>query len=532
MDIFPLLPQNLDKGLGNRLMLKSPFFAVRTMLFLATLLIGNSAFAANPASAAIDFFSPLQMPRYEQWRKLSPQAREEFIEDVQAFLMRADAMARSGDTAKSSPKRSHDAQIIQRLFDLWIETAEAQTKSSSQQQPYCINQGVVKPLSECNTKLGYKMHDFDTNEKLSALGGASQCQAPEKPCSPFFGFTAEGQMFCSSLNLTRDCAQKSAQPGTITLASTLAACEKGSPGTPKVDCGKLKAFFDEQMSAVDHLCKDAPKRFACGILKEQIQAVMAEKEGKAPAASQAPASDAGSNAASDADENKVPGLADHIKDAVKMEANKGPCPPEQAAKATTLGSSAPAATQSDSKVQCAYKPFPTKMPAPVFNALIGGVSEGATKDAVCGEMDLPNHGSFKFNFANQASQIRASAIAAPVTLDQSGAIALSFASNILLNSGKVPANKLLDAYLPKEVIKDAGKITVSAKDSKETKDYSATGLVSTDGTQIHYALTDNDVLLLTIKRAGDSKEAFFNFDLKKIQEQAKAQRAAPTADGQ
>jgi hypothetical protein len=92
------------------------------------------------------------MPRYEQWRRLSPEAQEEFIEDVQVFLLRMDETAHSENTAQND----HQAQVIQRLFDLWVETAQAKprTRSHATQQPYCINQGVVKPLSQCNTSLG------------------------------------------------------------------------------------------------------------------------------------------------------------------------------------------------------------------------------------------------------------------------------------------------------------------------------------------------------------------------------------------
>jgi hypothetical protein len=524
-------------------MLKVSLRALRAIALSASMLMGLSAFAKGPAPAAIDFFSPLKMPRYEQWRKLSPKAREEFIQDVQAFLLRADAMARSGNKAQGS----REAQLIQRLFDIWIQTAEAKTRANSkarahqQQQPYCINQGVVKPLSECDTKLGYKMHNFDTNEKLSALGDASQCQAPEKPCSPFFGFTAEGQMFCSSLNLTRDCAQKSAQPGTITLASTLSACEKGSPGTAKVDCGKLKTFFDEQMSAVDQLCKDAPKRFACGILKDQIQAVMAEKDGASTQAPQAAAADADSRAASDGDEGEVPNLAEYVNDSVKMEGAKAPCPPEQIAKPETTPATSPAsaaaAAQSSTnqaETKCVNKPYPQKVNLPVLDALMAAMAAGADKDFLCGQMDLPNQGKMKLDLSKGEVQFKASKSAAPVTVDEEGFKVLLVASNVLANGPfKVSANALLNSYIPKESLKDAGVILFQQPNSQAPKDYPATGWTSADGTRIRYSLDETEKqLLLAIKRPNEPKEYLIPLSLKPSEEQAKAQAQAKLSNQQ
>lgn len=520
-------------------MLKARFQVLGTIAFSALLFIGSSAFAAHRLPSGTDFFSPLKMPRYEQWRKLSPKAREKFIQDVQAFLLRADAIARSEKTASNS----REAEIIQRLFDIWIETAEAQTKSKAKskhaaapQQPYCINQGVVKPLSECDTKLGYKMHDFDTNEKLSPLGDASKCQAPEKPCSPFFGFTTEGQMFCSSLNLTRDCKQKSEQEGTISLASTLATCEKGSPGTPKVDCGKLKTFFTDQLKAVGDLCQDAPKRFACGILKDQIQGVMSELKGEGPVASEtaAPDANAAPSTASDADENGVPALASSIKDAAKMDNSAAPCPTEQGAKPSTAPASAQApATEAKADAQngdnsaCVKKAYPQKIAAPALIMLVKSMVEGADDGFTCGEMALPNQGKLKVDMVKSTIQLQASANSAPVTLSGDAVDALSTASAALLGPpfNVAPAN-LLNAYLPKEELKDPGKIVYSAKDVKPTQEFPSSGWISQDGTRIRYAIAGNKAaLLLAIKRPGDTKEALLVFAGKNNPERAPAQPA-------
>lgn len=346
-------------------------------------------------------------------------------------------------------------------------------------------------------------------------------------------------MFCSSLNLTRDCKQKSEQEGTISLASTLAACEKGSPGTAKVDCGKLKTFFDDQMKAVSDLCTDAPKRFACGILKDQIQGVMAELQGKAPAGSDTAAPDAnadgGSSAASDADENGVPDLANHVKDAAKMENAKQPCPPEQAAQPASATASAPAdeskaAAQSADKAACVSKPYPQGISVPFLDEVIKPFKQGAGKDFLCAEMQLPNQAKLKMDFTKNLVTFQATANSAPVSVNSLDFNILITASHALQDELKVASKDLLASYIPQSAVKDSGKVSVPVKGEKEPRVYSTSGFVSANGTTIRYALDDKEeALLLFIKGPGDAKETFLPYDLKNDQEEAKAKAQAKSA---
>lgn len=460
----------------------------RVFVLVAVLFMGTHAFAQSPLQSPWDFNSSLKLPRYEQWRKLSPDARAKFIESVQAFLLRADAMARSSNTVQNA----REAQLIQRLFDLWIETAEAQTKSKSkskrsvQQQPYCINQGVVKPLSQCDTSLGYKMHDFDTNEILSGLGDASKCPEGEKPCSPFFGFTPEGQMFCSSLNLTRDCAQKSAQAGTITLANTLAACEKGSPGSAKVDCDKLKAFFDQQMDAVEKLCKDAPKRFACGILKEQISFVSNEKSEKDSAISAVGA-------------EKAAEIPAQVNKLVQMIDQTAPCPPETAVPVATQASPSPkAAAQPDSKTKCVSEKFEVGEQPPVFGALYTKLLRGLQKGFVCSQVEMPDKSRLTADREKNALFAQETPTSPPVLIDGLDVRILDLTSAFLLQAPfNISKKDLIPSYFPKQVVVYPEKIA-----ELPTRSW-----ISTNGSRYRYALDDrNSRVLLGIHPAGAEKE--------------------------
>jgi hypothetical protein len=440
---------------------------------------------------------PLKLPRYEQWRKLSAPARAQMILDLQEFLLQEDALIRKDS--------SHEAQVLKQWLNLWLEEAQAKPRKQ-QQQSFCINQGVVKPLSQCDTSLGYKMHDFDTNEVLSKLGPASQCPEGEKPCSPAFGFSAEGQMFCSSKNLTRDCAKKSQAPGTIPLADVLMSCGAGSPGVPKVDCKALISFFDQQLEAVEQFCKKSPSRMACGILRQQVQSVMQDASQK-------------KKALSETGLEKVADVVAATNEAAKMSESNPPCP-------TDPKPSSPASPQapSDTHSTCVQATLSKNANKPTLDALLQVLAEKSGENANCGELSLPGEGKIAFNRSKQLVVVQASHGAKPVALNMTDLDVLNAVSNMLLEpSFKVPAKDLLAHYLPKEELKEPGKISLEDKATKTKKEFPTKGWLSANGTRIRYvpdgAFGDKNhpVLVAAILLPGSSKETLFGIPIKSEQ---------------
>jgi hypothetical protein len=418
----------------------------------------------------------LKLPRYEQWKQLPPEAQRRVIQNIQEFLVQIDTEVRGG----TDESALNDVRVLERLFDLWLETAEAKprTHSRAEQQPFCINQGVVRPLSDCKTELGSKMHDFDTNEVLSKLGPASNCPSGLMPCSPFFGFNPDGQMFCSSKNLTRDCAQQSKQPGTLSLANVMLSCEQGSPGAAKVDCTALGKFYDEQIKAVESLCKKSPKRFACGILKDQMRNVRTDVSKTKEAAEKV----------------GLDKIADAVKatnEAAQMSVSSAPCQTDETAKAKKASAPAsPAVAQpaaSPQKSSCTQKVL-SKMPEkPTFEVFRDELMGQKPDEFICGELTLPNQAKLAIDLNKGIFAVQASPQSKPIALNLVEAQVFdTISAGLLEDPFKVPAKDLFSRYFPKEALKDSGKITLESQDGKEKRDFPTKGWVTPDGTRIRY----------------------------------------------
>jgi hypothetical protein len=504
-------------------------------------MIGANAHAAHTLQVTHDTSASkiasqlsLRLPRYEQLKTLSPETQRKVIESLQAFLIQADEDARkSGDQSAFN-----DLNTLKMIYELWIETAEAKTKArvshgsrgSAEQQPYCINQGVVKPISDCDTKLGYKMHDFDTNEILSKIGPASQCPSGQKPCSPVFGFTSDGQMFCSSKNLTRDCAQQAKQPGTLSVVNVMAGCQAGSPGVAKVDCKALGEFLDQQISVVEGLCQKAPKRLACGILRDKVNEVVTEASEK-KAASEKIGLD------------KVAEVVKATNDAAQMSPSAAPCPPEAVAAPsapTPPQTNEPAQAKAPApgdKIQCTQKNLTKNLEKPTLDALTDELMGGKPDEFICGALNLPNKSGIALNRIQGTVVVKATADAKPVTLDFVEAQIIGTISNALLEDPyKVPAKDLLSHYLPKEEMKDAGKITAESKDGKSKKEFPSKGWVTPDGTRIRYVPSVNfgtdskPMVMVAIQPGGKGKEHITGVEVSLPEAaEAAAQGAAPAA---
>jgi hypothetical protein len=467
---------------------------MRNALFGLFCLIAVNA-TASPLS--------LKLPRYEQWKNLSPEAQREVIEGVQEFLIQAEQEARkSGDESALNGLKT-----LKTLYDLWFESAEAKPRSrrsshtSHEQQPYCINQGVVKPISECDTSLGYKMHDFDTNAVLSKLGPASQCPSGQMPCSPFFGFTSDGQMFCSSKNLTRDCAQQSKQPGTLSLVHVMMSCQTGSPGVAKVNCKALAEFFDQQMGVVEKLCQKAPKRYACGVLKDQMRKVLAEASEKKPASDKA-------------DLDKIPDKFHATHEAAQMNASTAPCPTAAPQPSPVEKPAAqPQARSKDSEIACTQRTLAKSPDQPTLEALMKALMGDKPDDFVCGDLTLPNRIKIGSDRSKGSLTIQAAPDSKPVALDVVEAQVLGAISEALLDPPfKVPAKDLLSRYLPKETLQEPGKIQLDPKSGKEKREFPSKGWVTADGTRIRYIPNvdfgqgKKHVILAAIQPADGGKE--------------------------
>lgn len=455
---------------------RNALFASAFSAALGTILICSSAFAKSEILAIKLDRSPIQvsdlktvpliMPRYAELLAMSPDARARVLLHWQEFLIALDDEARGNS----------DRHALQWLFDLWMSTAEAGRRVT---QPYCINQGVVKPIAECNTSLGYRMHNFDTNEKLSKLGPASQCPAGEKPCSPFFGFTAEGQMFCSSKNLTRDCdAKAKAAPDRIPLATVFLSCAGGSPGNAKVDCKALMEFVNEQASAAESLCQNAPERFACSILKRWI---LGEKQNISAARSAAP--DRGDPAG-------VPAAADQANREVAQIGPKPDCPDQVVGPRPAADGTSSAATDPVIPPNCVKKPAPTSMLEATFDKLFGKI-EGDHKPNSCNQIELPEQRRIALTYTNQGPSliVQGGAGSKPIELDLGGVIFLNIISNSFAKSNpSSDINTLLANYFPKDAISDPSKIMVSLDDKSPKKPVDAMGgWISATGTKFRYA---------------------------------------------
>jgi hypothetical protein len=160
-----------------------------------------------PRANAADFFNRrkvhviqisdgLHLPRYNELIRLPRKAQISYMKAFQAALLELDTEAKEGETQDTAS----------RILDFWLSNACADEDTAD----FCINLGVVRPIgANCDKAQGAKRHNFDTKEDLADLGDgvADQCKGTQKPCSPVFGFSGSGDLYCVSGNHTSSCAQ-------------------------------------------------------------------------------------------------------------------------------------------------------------------------------------------------------------------------------------------------------------------------------------------------------------------------------------
>jgi hypothetical protein len=214
---------------------------------------------------------------YDDFISLSPVEQDKLVHAVQDILVVMDKAGASSD---------EDASAV------WYENAVKWTAdqvlcvalaSDNDDADFCINLGVVKSVNPGETVdvdkcvPGPTMHDFDTSKVLTQapfdLGEtAKDCPAHEMPCSPFFGFSSNGDLLCTKSKRTAVC-QSLAKKAPITIAQELSACAaSGAVKTSKTNCDGLKNFYNSQLKVVSDRCGDSYPPFACGLFKEQITA--------------------------------------------------------------------------------------------------------------------------------------------------------------------------------------------------------------------------------------------------------------------
>jgi len=499
----------------------------------------------------------LQLPRYDRFVKLPQAAQNRYMKAFQAALVELDAEARSTSGEDSASL----------LLKYWIANAEA-----SSTPDFCINLGVVRPVSnpvtsDCDPAHGAKMHDFDTSKDLAPLGdAAAHCKSGEKPCSPAFGIDGDGNLYCSLPNLTSHCAEVSSKDeNNNPLAKVLAVCAvdhkiETPDGVDKIDCTKLKKFFDDQTKLVEDHCKNSPATKACGILREHLKQAADDL-----ATTDKPAETDDLN-------RQAVGMADTMNKTVSAPPAAGaPCPPEHGApvpapgspptipaavviptvtSSATTGALAPAVTHAGSTTASVTPPAPASItpPAPAsvtppvpgactntpvpsgtgatFDKIFATIHRpsGATK-AMCLDLVLQNQSTLKVK-ADKNGEGELDMQPAAVNGKLPPAIALEtedlgvfmVVSNALKSANpKITDANLLAAYLPARLLSDAdaGKMTPSpTPGNPPAKAYDTRGWITSDGTRIRYIPdqffgSDKDVIIGITPQGGQEQQKPF-----------------------
>jgi hypothetical protein len=409
----------------------------------------------TPALAADSF----QLLRYNSLMSLSEKDQHRVLEAFQDALARLDADGSDVDSA---------------ALEEWLLLVEQADADDGPQ--FCINLGVVQPLKDCDSSKGAHMHDFDTKPLLKDLGdAANHCAKSAMPCSPAFGFDANGSLFCSSKNKTRDCAAKAqADKKKTELVDVFKKCggAKGSAAPIKADCKKLQSFYEGQVKLVGDLCKKSPDTKACGILRGKLDEIL-EAQGKHALPTETQDGEGSGDVA-----KVVNGLA-NANQAVQMKSATANCPPGSKASAT-----------SGNPAKCIKADFP-KNRTPTFEILFIGHAQ-LPDGQNCLEASVPGQGVVTINrYADDAVSISyqksgMTAAAQAVVFKNFDPGASVIASDLIAK--KVPAGKLLDATAPVSAITDRGVTTIK----NEGKSYQGKtrGWTTTDGTEIKYLLDD------------------------------------------
>jgi hypothetical protein len=505
-----------------------------------------------PRANAADFFNRrkvhviqisdgLHLPRYNELIRLPRKAQISYMKAFQAALLELDTEAKEGETQDTAS----------RILDFWLSNACADEDTAD----FCINLGVVRPIgANCDKAQGAKRHNFDTKEDLADLGDgvADQCKGTQKPCSPVFGFSGSGDLYCVSGNHTSSCAQLAkSDEKTLSFAAVLQACatkddSTGTSNNPtKADCKKLANFYDTQAKLVQDHCQNSPATKACGILKSQIASVQSDLDDlkaatnvdvKAVIEGVDQANHAGdtlNGAKKDCPpENPAAPAQPTLNSTVtapelagKPGTSTPPAPPVPPTQQTKTGGNVPppATTQlapaALAAADCAPKDYPSS-DALTFDKVEDYLSGIIPKKSAssCSALALPNQSVLKVviqdkkpTIAIQPQSINGKNMA-PINLDQTDFSVLEAASATLKgDSFKIPADKLLNAYLPVQVIKSPGAMIVTSTDGKMQKPLQADrGWYATDGTRVRFAsgvpLNGKTVTVVGITLPSDPKQ--------------------------
>jgi hypothetical protein len=428
---------------------------------------------------------PGHLPRYDELVGLRRESIVKYLEAFQNLLLELDRQA---------GKKGRDEAMSWILEHLVLSATAEETGPQ-----FCINLGVVQPIDRCGEDHGPRMHDFDTTPILSSLGAdAVHCKKGEKPCSPAFGFDADGGLYCVSTNLTRACKQESAGTGTIPLADVLITCALGSPGKPRISCDALKKFYDDQTQLVEALCKDSPDHKACGILRNQMKDVFNEIQEKNKALEQSPEGKQLENLVASVNQINQPPTAEPCKG--------------------NIGANSPGASPAEATT-CLKKDFPATIP-PTFDKIEDALVSGADADKTrCIQLSLPDQSLLVLT--HQGKDVKLVLVprgakgksVSPISIGEEDAFMLEQVSNALMGSDfKTPPKDLLNSYLPAEIKADAGKMLVQSKENGKEIQLRTRGWVSANGTHVRYNPNqifksgDQHVLLAGVILPGEKQE--------------------------
>jgi hypothetical protein len=482
----------------------------------------------------------LHLPRYDELVRLPRKTQMSFMKAFQAALLELDAEAKDGETQDTAS----------RLLDFWLSNACADEDNAD----FCINLGVVRAIGpNCDVAQGAKRHNFNTKEDLADLGDkiADQCKGTQKPCSPVFGFSGSGDLYCVAGNHTSSCAQlaKSDQH-TISFATVLQGCVTKNDSTntdsnpTKADCKKLANFYDAQVQLVQDHCQGRPSTKACGILAAQMTSVQGDLDDlKAATSVDAKALIEGVDQANHAGETLSGGKEDCPPGTTPAPTLRSTVTaPELAGKPATVTPPAPPAPPTPPTAQsktagnvlppsptqppvaapvggdCSPKDYPSNQ-APTFDKVSDYLSNLIPQKASsCSAVTLPNQSVLKALIQNKKPTITIQPQSingknmAPINLDETDFAVMEAASATLKGETfKIPTDKLLNAYLPVQVIKSPGAMIVTSTDGKMQKPMQADrGWYATDGTRVRFTsgvpLNGTTVTVVGITLPSDPKQ--------------------------
>jgi hypothetical protein len=475
--------------------------------------------------------SSIHLPNFQQLSRYSPKKRAAYLKEFQVVLLKMDN------------RSSNSASVIDKVWAEFICSAFADETDVD----YCVNRGVVLALDptdqNCSSQ-GDNMHKFDTDKVLASykMGDAITCSPGKQPCSPFFGFTAQGSVNCVSGNSTPACNSASNANGEIPLATVIQECaiSKKSTSVPKINCDGLKNFFNKETAVVATKCANSTLTCAnlidpqikgttsaaqAGLSKDDTNAVLsfisaAQDVTQGPPVPVPPPCNP--------DKKRTRDRAATTTTPAALTVN-APVAPAAATTASTQNA-APANPAGAAATQAPTAAVQCTLPAngPQTIATLESLKSGSSS---CTAITLPNHSLFKWVSDGQDPQSSAiiqlpntgTAPPSSITVSSNDLHAMSLAAQALTGALGVDAQQLFNSYLPVSQIaqsttpinikSSSGTITSSSLTSSDQLALGSGTWKASDGTAIRYAMgidpaSQDPAIYLGVQAPGSTEATF------------------------